>query len=156
VHGYLPGGSEAAIHELYIYLLTSYLPARFPALFHLSQGRKTFTNTITNRSFPTSPPPPADPQRCLVILAETIEEDIFLLRETGDTHVCLAFACCFPTGFDPSTKLGADLRGIHGPVPHYEKIGPSMERFFRRMDVCYPISFSSLVPSPFFFSILHM
>jgi hypothetical protein len=69
----------------------------------------------------------------LQIQVETIEEDIFLLKETVNIHVCLAFACYFPTSFDPSTKLGADLAAIHGPVPHYDKIGLSMERYFRRI-----------------------
>lgn len=88
---------------------------------------------MTGRTFPSTPP--KDPETCLQILGETVEEDIFLLKETETTHVCLAFTCCFPTGFDPSSKLGLGLTGIHGPVPSYEKIGPSMERFFRKLEV---------------------
>ncbi|KAJ5768007.1 hypothetical protein N7533_000590 [Penicillium manginii] len=130
VHGCLPGG-ESAVHELYSYLLTHHLPIRFPDLF-TCQG-KLFHNRVTGKSFPTTPP--QDPETCLRILGETVEEDIFLLMETETTHKCLAFTCCFPTGFDPSSKLGLDLRGIHGPVPAYEKIGPSMERFFRKLEV---------------------
>ncbi|KAJ5965933.1 hypothetical protein N7481_012647 [Penicillium waksmanii] len=130
VHGCLPGG-ESAVHELYSYLLTHHLPARFPDLFTF-QG-KIFHNRATGKSFPTTPP--QDPETCLRILGETVEEDIFLLEETETTHRCLAFTCCFPTGFDPSSKLGLDLQGIHGPVPAYEKIGPSMERFFRKLEV---------------------
>ena len=128
VHGYRPGG-EAAVYELYSYMLTHHLPSRFPTCFKVNSGK--FENLLTKRVFPAEPP--KDPETCLQILAETIEEDIFLLKETDTTHVCLAFACCFPTGFDPSTKLGADLPNIHGPVPHYDKIGPSMERYFRRI-----------------------
>ncbi|KAJ5613861.1 hypothetical protein N7528_007515 [Penicillium herquei] len=130
VHGCLPGG-EDAVRELYSYLLSYHLPNRFPSLFRVNGGQ--FLNTITKRTFPVEPP--NDPNSCLRILAETVEEDIFLLKETETTHVCLAFACCFPTGFDPSEKLGKDLSGIHGPVPTYNKIGPSMERFFRRLEV---------------------
>lgn len=130
VHGCLPGG-ESAVHELYSYILTHHLPTRFPDLF-TCQG-KVFHNRATGKSFPTIPP--QDPERCLRILGETVEEDIFLLKEMETTHKCLAFTCCFPTGFDPSSKLGLDLRGIHGPVPAYEKIGPSMERFFRKLEV---------------------
>lgn len=130
VHGCLPGG-ESAVHELYSYLLTHHLPTRFSNLFALNG--EMFHNKITGRSFPTTPP--QDPETCLRILGETVEEDIFLLKETEITHICLAFTCCFPTGFDPSSKLGLDLRGIHGPVPAYEKIGPSMERFFRKLEV---------------------
>ncbi|KAJ5738626.1 hypothetical protein N7493_001781 [Penicillium malachiteum] len=121
VHGCLPGG-EDAVRELYSYLLSHHLPNRFPSLFRLSRGQ--FLNTITKRAFPVEPP--EDPNLCLRILAETVEEDIFLLKETETTHVCLAFACCFPTGFDPSEKLGQDLSGIHGPVPTYNKIGPRL------------------------------
>lgn len=129
------------MYELYSYILTHHLPTRFPSLFKVDSTQ--FTNLVTGRTFPAEPP--TDPNVCLRILAETIEEDIFLLKETQTTHVCLAFACCFPTGFNPSSKLGADLAGIHGPVPHYDKIGPSMERYFRkikpgqvvrRMNVC--------------------
>ncbi|KAJ5107965.1 hypothetical protein N7456_004640 [Penicillium angulare] len=128
VHGYRPGG-EAAVYELYSYTLTHYLPTRFPKLFKVESGK--FHNIVTKKTF--SAQPPQDPNECLQILAETIEEDIFLLKETDTTHVCLAFVCCFPTGFDPSAKLGDDLAGIHGPVPHYDKIGPSMERYFRKI-----------------------
>ncbi|KAJ5110949.1 hypothetical protein N7532_001484 [Penicillium argentinense] len=122
VHGCLKGG-ESAVYELYSFLLTHFLPSRFPDLFTLTE--KAFHNKVTGKSFPTSPP--QDPELCLRILAETIEEDIFLLKETKTTHICLAFACCFPTGFDPSAKLGLDLKGIHGPVPGYEKIGPNIK-----------------------------
>ncbi|KAI8654282.1 hypothetical protein NCS56_01385000 [Fusarium sp. Ph1] len=131
VHGCLPGG-ETAVKELYSYLLGHHLPTRFPSMFKTT-GKGSFQNTVTGATFPLSPP--SDPEICLRTLAETVEEDIFLLKETDTTHVCLAFTCCFPTGFDPSTKLGQDLKGIHDPVPSYEKIGPSMERFFRKLQV---------------------
>lgn len=68
-------------------------------------------------------------------LAETVEEDMFLLHETEEGHFSDAFVCCFPSGFDPSQKLGKLLRDIHGPVPSYEKIGSSMEKFFSRLEV---------------------
>lgn len=128
VHGYRPGG-EAAVYELYSYILTHHLPSRFPNSFKVHSGK--FENLLTKKVFPAETP--KDPELCLQILGETIEEDIFLLKETDSTHLCLAFVCCFPTGFDPSTKLGADLAAIHGPVPHYDKIGPSMERYFRKI-----------------------
>lgn len=128
VHGYIPG-SEAAVYELYSYILTHQLPKRFPALFKVQSGE--FHNLVTGKTSPANPP--KDPRLCLRILAETIEEDVFLLKDTGTTHVCMAFVCCFPAGFNPSEKLGADLTKIHTPVPHYEKIGPSMERYFRRI-----------------------
>ncbi|KAJ5226119.1 hypothetical protein N7468_007344 [Penicillium chermesinum] len=128
--GFVRGGEEAT-YELYSYLLTHHLPSRFPGLFKIHNN--VFENHITGANFPAEPP--HDPDYCLRVLAETVEEDIFLLQETESTHVCLAFACCHPAGFDPSAKLGADLKAIHGPVPHFEKIGPSMERYFRKLEV---------------------
>lgn len=131
VHGCLPGG-EAAVMELYSYLVGYHLPTRFPSMFKITE-KGSFQNIVTGARFPLSPP--SDPEICLRTLAETVDEDIFLLKETDTTHVCLAFLCCFPTGFDPSTKLGQDLKRIHDPVPSYDKIGPSMERFFRKLQV---------------------
>ena len=64
---------------------------------------------------------------------------MFLLLQDGETeggeHRAVAFVCCHPAGFDPSSKLGKRLAEIHGPVPAYEKIGASMERYFGRLEV---------------------
>ncbi|EFW99695.1 hypothetical protein CMQ_13 [Grosmannia clavigera kw1407] len=114
--------AKAAVDELYEYLMGSYLPARYPSAFR--------------------------------ILAETVEDDFFLLQEENGitpvpaeevaalpsaypptSHRLTAFLCCFASGFDPSSKLGLLLRDIHTPVPSYDKIGPSMERFFSRIQV---------------------
>ncbi|KAH9897373.1 hypothetical protein F4778DRAFT_793459 [Xylariomycetidae sp. FL2044] len=128
--GYIPAGAEA-IREVYTYLLGHYLPARYPSIF--SRDEKTFHNSVTKRSFPLIPPD--DPMVVLRSIGETVEDDIFLLRETPEGHQCTAFLCCSPSGFDPAEKLGKVLEEIHKPVPSYEKIGPSMERFFRRVEV---------------------
>lgn len=82
VHGYLPGG-EPAVYELYSYILSHHLPMRFPSLFKVDSTQ--FTNLVTGRTFPAEPP--TDPNVCLRILAETIEEDIFLLKETQTLHM---------------------------------------------------------------------
>lgn len=75
----------------------------------------------------------------LRILGETVEDDMFLLLQDdaaqGGEHRAVAFMCCHPAGFDPSSKLGKRLAEIHGPVPAYEKIGASMERYFGRLEV---------------------
>lgn len=131
VHGCTPSGLPA-VQELYAYLLTTYLPTRYPSMFRLSPDGKTFHNLVTERHFPTLAPSSGD--EALRILGETVEEDMFLLQETPEGHESVAFACCFPAGFDPSEKLGKLLRDIHGPVPSYEKIGASMERFFGKLE----------------------
>lgn len=75
-----------------------------------------------------------------------MEDDLFLLLPDGDgdgdgkgdgsgAHWLVAFVCCHPSGFDPSEKLGKLLVDIHGPVPAYEKIEASMERYFKKLEV---------------------
>lgn len=119
--------------ELYTFLTSEYLPTRFPSMFGLSNDGKQFTNHVTGKTWPTAPP--EDPATALRVLGETVEEDVFLLHETPEGHKSFAFVCCFPSGFDPSAKVGKLLKDIHAPVPSYEKIGASMERFFAKMQV---------------------
>lgn len=128
--GCLPSGAEA-VQEVYSYLLGEYLPARYPTLF--SRDDKVFRNRVTGASI--SLLPPNDPIAALRRLGETVEDDMFFLRETVEGHQCIAFLCCCPSGFDPATKIGKLLKEIHGPVPSYDRIGPSMERYFSRLQV---------------------
>ncbi|KAK0716663.1 hypothetical protein B0T21DRAFT_352081 [Apiosordaria backusii] len=118
VKGYIPSGI-APLRELYAYLMGTYLPTRYPTIF------------------PHQPPP----DELLSTLATTIEDDIFLLLPDPLTnlHRCVAFLCCHPSGFDPSSKLGKILADIHGPVPSYNKIGASMEKFFSKLEVGKPV-----------------
>ena len=139
VYGCIPSG-EAAVREIYEYLVGAYLPTRYPTIFHLSPDKSTLLNAVTGLEIPRTPPksaqcPSGDLDAALRILGETVEDDMFLLHETPDGHFTSAFVCCFPAGFDPSKKLGILLREVHGPVPSYEKIGSSMERFFSKLEV---------------------
>ncbi|KAH8173685.1 hypothetical protein LIA77_07940 [Sarocladium implicatum] len=133
VHGCLPTG-DSAVRELYAFLMRQYLPQQYPNLFKLARGGKSIVNSATSKEFPTEWTD-ADPNGALRNLAETVEEDMFLLHDAPDGHFSDAFVCCFPSGFDPSEKLGKLLKDIHGPVPAYEKIGASMERFFKKLEV---------------------
>ncbi|KAI1761917.1 hypothetical protein GGR53DRAFT_522042 [Hypoxylon sp. FL1150] len=128
--GCISCGNEA-VQEVYIYLLRDYLPSRYPTVF--SRDEKMFHNRVTGISLPLLPPD--DPIAALRSLGETVEDDMFFLRETPEGHQCVAFVCCHPSGFDPAEKIGKLLKDIHGPVPSYEKIGPSMERYFSRLEV---------------------
>lgn len=138
VHGVVPhSGGADAVRELYAYLM-NLLPRRYPTIFTANDDE--VYNAITGKSFPTTIPAGDEAaERGLRALAETIEEDLFLLKQQGDEHVCVAFMCAFPSGFDPASKLGLGLEGIHGPVPSYEKIGPSMERFFAKLEYGKPV-----------------
>ncbi|KAF4975344.1 hypothetical protein FZEAL_7851 [Fusarium zealandicum] len=132
VHGCTPEGDEA-VGELYTHMLSEYLPTRFPTIFQLSADKAICQNLATGTSFPTTPV--GNMEAALRVLGETVEEDLFLLRQSPDGHRSVAFMCCFPSGFDPSEKLGKTLSDIHAPVPSYDKIGASMERFFGRLEV---------------------
>lgn len=124
---------KAAVQELYSYLMSGYLPTRYPNMFSLSDNGKRFQNQVTGASFPTLPPD--DPIIALRAIGETVEDDVFLLHETEEGHRSVAYVCCYCSGFDPSEKLDKLLVEIHEPVPSYHKIGPSMERFFSRVKV---------------------
>lgn len=132
VLGAIPRGKES-VEELYSFLLSDYLPKRFPTMFSLSDDGKVFRNGVTGASFPTLPPD--DSVQALRQLGETIEDDMFLLHETEQGHRSVAYVCCYCSGFDPSQKLDKLLPEIHKPVPSYEKIGPSMERYFKKLEV---------------------
>ncbi|KUI60946.1 hypothetical protein VP1G_08135 [Cytospora mali] len=132
VVGATPRG-KAAVQEMYAYLLSEYLPKRYPSMFSLSDDGKKFHNQVIGTSFPTLPPD--DALEALRTIGETIEDDMFLLHETNKGHRSVAYVCCYPSGFDPSEKLDKLLDEIHEPVPSYNKIGPSMERFFSRVKV---------------------
>ncbi|KAK4201705.1 hypothetical protein QBC40DRAFT_263968 [Triangularia verruculosa] len=139
VKGYIPSGI-APIKELYTYLMGTYLPTRYPTMFSLSPDSTTLHNKITSLTSPTSPLN-LTPDDLLSTLASTIEDDIFLLLPdpTTSLHRCVAFLCCHPSGFDPSTKLNKILAEIHGPVPSYDKIGPGMEKFFSKLEPGKPV-----------------
>lgn len=132
VVGAIPQGTES-VQELYTYLMSTYLPQRFPKIFSAVEDGKLFRNSVTNALYPMTPPD--DPIEALKILAETVEDDMFLLHETDKGHRSVAYVCCYCSGFDPSQKLDKLLDEIHAPVPSYHKIGPSMERYFSRVQV---------------------
>lgn len=138
VYGVVRGGEAAAL-ELHR-ALHAYLPLRFPDVFSTKAGR--LHNRATGASFPSASAV-ADPLAALQQIATTVEEDFFVLRQDADEqtgeHRCVAFVCCFPSGFDPAGKLGRGLAAIHAPVPSYARIGPSMERFFARVQVGRPV-----------------
>ncbi|KAH6623785.1 hypothetical protein F5144DRAFT_584307 [Chaetomium tenue] len=154
VLGVLRPRGHAPVHELYTYLLGTYLPARYPTLFQVTTSRDPstaphtirvgFRNGVTGRTAPLYPGLEGA-EEMLGVLGETVEDDLFLLLPDGGgdgegdgkggAHRLVAFVCCHPAGFDPAEKLGKRLAEVHGPVPGYEKIGASMERYFARLQV---------------------
>ncbi|CAI6340100.1 unnamed protein product [Periconia digitata] len=124
-----------AVTEYYTYLLTIYLPRRFPTIYTLHPT--TLFNTTTNTHIPLTPPSTA---AALRILGENIDTDFLFLLPTplppssgkeGSKYTLQGFITCFPSGFATLSKLNLSLADIHAPVPGYaEKLERSMDKFF--------------------------
>jgi hypothetical protein len=125
---------KPAVDELYTWLVSTYLPRRFPTMFTLTS--EALLNHATSQSIPVTPP--SDPLQALEILGGNIDDDFLLLlpSEDGDGYVLKGFVTCFPSGFNTKEKFGLKLRDIHKPVPGYkEKLEKSMDRFFDNIEV---------------------
>ncbi|KAI9873356.1 MAG: hypothetical protein M1830_000504 [Pleopsidium flavum] len=127
---------QPAVNELYVWLMTTYLPTRFPLLFTLNTEKQTLHNTSNDDTYPLDPP--SSPLETLRILGTALEDDFLFLHpsDDGDGYALQGFVTCFPSGFDTSKKLGLNVREIHAPVPGYrEKLETGMDRFFERLEV---------------------
>lgn len=91
-------------------------------------------------------------RKALENLVRVVDEDVFFLlseeeedeeeesgTEPGDAddgrkYILKAYASPFPSGFNPTQKLGLPLSAIHSPVPGYaDKLERGMDRFFGRL-----------------------
>lgn len=129
--GCIDSGVEM-VNELYSFLMTHYLPRRYPTMFKLEHS--TLQNIATGESLPLEPP--KDRIEALRIIALIVDEDFLMLLPSsdGDGYSLQAFVWCYPVGFDPADKLGIKLRDAHGPVPSYKAhLQLSMDRYFERL-----------------------
>lgn len=131
---------KPAIDEFYSWLLSIYLPTRFPVNFQVcaepQSGRKSLLNLANGEILDLEPP--TSPLQALQVIGSVIEDDcLFLLPSSdGDGYRLEGFVTCFPNGFNTRKKLGLKLRDIHIPVPGYkEKLERSMDRYFDRLEV---------------------
>jgi hypothetical protein len=128
------------VNELYSYLISTYLPQRYPTIFQLTPSRSSAThllNKLTHDLLPLTPP--SDPLVALRSLATTIDDDfIMLLPSSPDDQAPFslqAYIWCYPAGFVPSNLLGRPLAEIHAPVPGYaSKLEKSVDRYFSRLE----------------------
>jgi hypothetical protein len=162
----LPSAADM-VNELYSYLTSTYLPQRYPTIFHLHPSQLSAThllNTLTHDLLPLTPP--SDPLVALRSLATTLDEDYIMLLSSPSasssspeigTFSLQAYIWCYPAGFVPSNLLGLPLAAIHAPVPGYaSKLEKSMDRYFSRLEVGRVVtrtnvrlSLSLPYPSPF-------
>ncbi|CAK7240541.1 MAG: hypothetical protein STHCBS139747_001983 [Sporothrix thermara] len=131
--GCLPSG-EAMVRDFYVFLVTHYLPKRYPTVFSVFEHKRALYNRILDEHLPLEPP--TDIVDVLRIIALTVDEDFLMLQPDadGDGYALTAFVWLYPVGFDPVDKLGIKLRDAHGPVPGYKQhLQKSMERYFGRL-----------------------
>ncbi len=121
--------------ELYQFLITAYLPRRYPSIFRLDSPSSTVRNLLTGETLPLAAP--ADRHETLRLINRTVDEDFLMLLPSpdGDGYSLQAFIWAYPVGFDPQSKLGLKLRDAHAPVPGYsEKLARSMDRYFGALE----------------------
>lgn len=122
------------VNELYTYLVTHYLPRRYPTIFQLSPSTSTLHNVVLSEQLPLTPP--SDPIAALRHICLNVDEDFLMLLPSpdGDGYSLQSFVWCYPVGFDPQDKLGIKLRDAHKPVPGYKQhLELSMDRYFSRL-----------------------
>jgi hypothetical protein len=149
------------VNELYSYLTSTYLPARYPTIFHLAPPGSTAThllNTLTLDLLPLTPP--SDPLVALRSLVTTLDDDFIMLlpsspsspSEDNTPFSLQAYIWCYPAGFVPRNLLGLPLAAIHAPVPGYaSKLEKSMDRYFSRLEVGRVVTRTNVSPlGPYF------
>ncbi|MEI6405545.1 MAG: DUF3445 domain-containing protein [Actinomycetes bacterium] len=76
----------------------------------------------------------------LLAASMLVQEDLCLMTQVGQDWVLSAASVCFPSRWDVRDKIGKNLLGIHGPVPHYEEaIGVATQNIFDKLTVERPI-----------------
>ncbi|KAF2767572.1 hypothetical protein EJ03DRAFT_390350 [Teratosphaeria nubilosa] len=132
--------AEAAVLELYNWIVMTYLPCRFPTMYSIKTNDQNprLLNLVTQKHLPLHP---ASPMAALDILGENVDTDFLVLLPSSTSpdgspiYHLEAFITCFPTGFSTREKCGKPLASIHGPVPGYQsKLEKSMDRFFAKLE----------------------
>ena len=140
------------VFELYHWLMSTYLPTRFPSMFEL-HGSQLLAK-VTHELFPvdalslSSGPSTKDTGSssaatvaALRTLSSIIDCDFLILlphttQNGGKKYVLEAYVVTFPSGFNSRSKLSLPLAKIHEPVPSYaQKLEKSMDRYFERLEV---------------------
>lgn len=133
--------ARPAVLELYDWLVSTYLPKRFPSVYKpaLIPSGPALHNNATGHDIPLRPTSPLD---ALYTLGSNIDTDFLILLPSSTAadgqpiYHLEAFVTCFPAGFSTKQKCGHPLATIHAPVPGYAaKLERSMDRFFAKLEV---------------------
>ena len=109
-------GSEEVLHKLVAYL-PAHFPDRFAAKIEIDES--------------------LHPLEAASLL---VQEDLAVMSPQEGQWVLTAAAVCFPSRWDLASKIGADMHGIHEPVPHYEeRIGHATDAMFDKLTADRPV-----------------
>lgn len=68
------------------------------------------------------------------------QEDLCVMSRLDGQWKLTAASVCFPSRWDLTEKIGASLREIHAPVPHYEeRIGQATDTMFDKFEAERPV-----------------
>ena len=103
-------GSQEVLDELVAYLPTHF-PERFGAHIEIDES--------------------LHPLEAASLL---VQEDLAVMSPHDGQWVLTAASVCFPSRWDLASKIGANMHGIHQPVPHYEeRIGHATDLMFNKL-----------------------
>ena len=69
-----------------------------------------------------------------------VQEDLAIMSPDGGQWLLTAASICFPSRWDLASKVGANMHGIHEPVPHYEeRIGAAADAVFNKLTPDRPV-----------------
>ena len=148
-----------AVTELYDWLMSTYLPERYPTMFKIHNNdlrckvtEESLPSTVSHllqRSSCSGSEDSHEPDLSALRNISSIIDTEFLIllpsptqpsSDTPTSHAATiytlqGFAVCTPSGFNTRSKLGLPLAGIHTPVPGYKaKLEKSMDRYFDRLE----------------------
>jgi hypothetical protein len=117
-----------AVLELYHWLVSTYLPKRFPdSVYRRTDDGMGLRNAVTGDIMPLRLSED-EAEDALRLLGENIDDEFLIMlpsheKEAGEEketkYRLEAFINCFPSGFNTRSKLNMLLDEIHAPVPGY-------------------------------------
>jgi len=112
-------------------LLVQHLLRFFPE--HYQQQGQSLQNLITGQVWNLAELEPLD------LAGRLVQEDLCLMQAEAGVYRLTAASVCFPSRWEPRSKLGRELTQIHRPVPGYgDRLARPVDGFFDRLQPEHP------------------